>query len=139
FSPRFPDPSSSPAMKEHSVTRRMRIDDVLALTVPSQPALSPDGSRLVYVLGGADADENRATSALWIVEDGVARALTHGTSDTAPVFSPDGNQLAFVREGQLWTLPLAGGEPRQRTRLPLGAGVAVWSADGTRIAFTAPV
>ncbi len=121
------------------MTRRMRIDDVLALTVPSQPALSPDGSRLVYVLGGADADEDRATSALWIVEDGVARALTHGTSDTAPVFSPDGNQLAFVREGQLWTLPLAGGEPRQRTRLPLGAGVAVWSADGTRIAFTAPV
>ncbi|HTN54682.1 MAG TPA: S9 family peptidase, partial [Microbacterium sp.] len=121
------------------MTRRMRIDDVLALTIPSQPALSPDGSRLVYVLGGADAEEDRATSALWIVEDGVARPLTHGTSDTAPVFSPAGDQLAFVREGQLWTLPLSGGEPRQRTRLPLGAGAAVWSADGTKIAFTAPV
>lgn len=128
-----------PATKEHSVTRRMRIDDVLALTVPSQPALSPDGARLAYVLGGVDVDADRATSAIWLAEDGATRALTHGTSDAAPVFSPGGDELAFLRDGQLWTLPLAGGEPRQRTRIPLGAGTAVWSPDGTKIAFAAPV
>lgn len=121
------------------MTRTMRIDDVLALTVPSQPALSPDGGRLAYVLGGIDVDADRATSAIWLEEGGAARALTHGTSDNAPVFSPAGDEIAFLREGQLWTLPLAGGEPRQRTRIPLGAGAAVWSPDGTRIAFTAPV
>lgn len=121
------------------MTRTMRIDDVLALTIPSQPALSPDGSRLVYVLGGIDTDADRATSAIWLEEDGQARALTHGVGDSAPVFSPHGDEIAFVRDGQLWTLPLAGGEPRQRTRIPLGAGAAVWSEDGTRIAFAAPV
>ena len=31
------------------------------------------------------------------------------------------------------------GEPRQLTTLPLGAGAPVWSPDGNRIAFTAPV
>lgn len=121
------------------MTRTMRIDDVLALTVPSQPSLSPDAARLAYVLGGVDVDADRATSALWIEEGGATRALTHGTSDNAPVFSPDGDEIAFLREGQLWTLPLSGGEPRQRTRIPLGAGAAVWSPDGTKIAFTAPV
>src|SRR5690606_40205566 len=80
----------------------MRIDDVLALTVPSQPALSPDGSRLVYVLGGVDAEADRATSALWIVQDGTARALTHGTSDTAPVFSPKIGRAACRARGSLW-------------------------------------
>ena len=121
------------------MTRSMRIDDVLALTIPSQPALSPDGARLAYVLGGVDVDADQATSAIWIEEDGATRALTHGTSDSAPVFSPSGDQIAFLREGQLWTLPLNGGEPQQRTRLPLGVGAAVWSPDGSSLAFTAAV
>lgn len=121
------------------MTRRMRIEDTLELTIPSQPALSPDGARVVYVLGAIDAEGDRATSALWIAEDGETRPLTHGTADAVPVFSPDGSHLAFLREGQLWTMPLGGGEPRQRTRLPLGAGQAVWSPDGSKIVFSSPV
>ncbi|WP_300268615.1 serine hydrolase, partial [Microbacterium sp.] len=121
------------------MTRSMSIDDALALTIPSQPALSPDGARLAYVLGGTDVDADRPTSTIWLQHDGTTRALTHGERDSAPVFSPDGTSIAFVRDGQLWTLPLGGGEPQQRTHLPLGAGVAVWNSDGTKIAFTAPI
>jgi len=122
------------------VTRRLRIDDLTALTIPSQPSLSPDGIRIAYVLGGADADADRPTSSLWVTGEGIEpRRLTRGTSDSAPVFSPDGTTLAFLREGQLWTLPVSGGEAEQRTHLPLGAGSAVWSPDGSRIAFSAPV
>lgn len=121
------------------MTRTMRIDDILALTLPSQPALSPDGDRIAYVLGGVDPEADQAISSIWLAEQGGARALTHGRGDTAPVFSPTGDELAFLREGQVWTLPLAGGEPRQRTRLPRGAGPVTWSPDGTRLAFTAPV
>ena len=40
---------------------------------------------------------------------------------------------------QLWLLPAGGGEPEQLTTLPLGAGAPLWSPDGTRIAFVAPV
>ncbi|HEY2555482.1 MAG TPA: serine hydrolase, partial [Diaminobutyricibacter sp.] len=122
------------------MTRRMRIEDLLALTVPSQPSVSPDGSSIAYVLSGNDAAADTAVSALWIADAaGSARQLTHGTTDASPAFSPDGSVIAFQRDGQLWTLPVAGGEPKQLTTVPLGAGAPVWSPGGTRIAFAAPV
>ncbi|MFE5097347.1 TolB family protein, partial [Streptomyces sp. NPDC056638] len=61
--------------------------------------------------------------------------------DTAPRWSPDGTQLAFLREGQLHLLPVDGGEAVALTtaaRCPAGAGTPVWSPDGSRIAFSAP-
>ncbi|QEW02920.1 serine hydrolase [Microbacterium lushaniae] len=122
------------------MTRRLRIGDLAALTIPSQPALSPDGARIAYVLGGVDTQDDRSVSSLWLAErDAAPRRLTRGLADAAPVFSPDGQTLAFLREGQVWTLPLAGGDAQQRTSLPLGAGPAVWSPDGATIVFAAPV
>ncbi|SEP03293.1 serine hydrolase [Amycolatopsis saalfeldensis] len=127
------------------MARRPRIDDLTAIAVPEQPALSPDGSRVVYVLRIADAEADRVTRALWQagVRSGRPRRLTRGEADVAPAWSPDGSQLAFLRAqergSQLWLLPADGGEPEQLTHLPLGAGRPVWSPDGTRIAFTAGV
>ncbi|PWF42875.1 S9 family peptidase [Massilia glaciei] len=75
---------------------------------------------------------------------GQARQLTAGTQDSAPRWSPDGNHLAFLRQGekdgkptppQLWLMALAGGAPRQLTHLAKGAGNPVWSPDGKSIAF----
>lgn len=121
------------------------IDDLLAISSPEQPALSPDGKTVVYVLRTADLDADTDKRALWQVatDGGEPRQLTHGATDTTPVFSPDGTQLAFLRAtdgpAQIWVLPTAGGEARVVTSAPLGAGRPIWSPDGTRIAFTAPV
>ncbi|NDL58892.1 serine hydrolase [Phytoactinopolyspora mesophila] len=125
--------------------RRMREEDLFALEIPAQPAISPDGSTVVYVLRTADldADENRA--ALWRVTAATAqpRQLTYGAADSSPTWSPDGQTIAFLRAAggpsQVWLLAADGGEPRQLTSLPGGAGAPVWSPDGTRIAFTAAV
>ena len=81
------------------MTRRMRIDDLTALAVPSQPALSPDGARVAYVLRTLDADADRNVDQLWrsATAGGTPRRLTTGTADTAPAWSPDGARLAFLR------------------------------------------
>jgi dipeptidyl aminopeptidase/acylaminoacyl peptidase/CubicO group peptidase (beta-lactamase class C family) len=127
------------------VSRRMRIDDLTALAVPEQPALSPDGSRVAYVLRTLDSDGDRTLRRIWLVNTagGEPRQLTRGTEDRSPAWSPDGSRLAFLRAdgaaAQLWLLPVEGGEAERLTDLPLGAGDPVWSPDGSRIAFAAPV
>jgi dipeptidyl aminopeptidase/acylaminoacyl peptidase len=58
--------------------------------------------------------------------------------------SPDGTTLAFMLDrdtSDVWTVPVAGGPPsRVTTGRPLAAfwddGNAVWSPDGSRLAFT---
>ncbi|CRK61998.1 Beta-lactamase [Alloactinosynnema sp. L-07] len=123
------------------MSRHLRIDDLVDLAVPSQPALSADGSRIAYVLRTLDARRDRAVDQLWLVptEGGVPRRLTAGPDDTAPAWSPDGDRLAFLRDGQVMVLDAAGGELERVTDLPLGAGAPRWSPDGRRIAFTAMV
>lgn len=120
---------------------RLTVEDLTAIVVPSQPALSPDGSRVVYVLRTLDREGDRNVDRLWTVPaaGGTPRRLTHGTSDTDPAWSPDGTRLAFLRDGQVHVLAADGGEPEQVTDLPLGAGAPVWSPDGARIAFASPV
>ncbi|WP_222195428.1 serine hydrolase [Modestobacter italicus] len=128
--------------------RPLALEDVLSLQLPGEPTIAPDGRQVVYVLRTTDATADADHSALWSVAaaaDGwsAPRPLTHGTADTAPAFSPQGDRVAFLRGGntppQLHVLPLDGGEPERVTDLPAGAGAPVWDPAGTRIAFTAPV
>ena len=54
---------------------------------------------------------------------------------TYPAISPDGKTIAFSHQGDLFTVPVAGGEARQITSNPAYEAYPVWSPDGSRIAF----
>jgi dipeptidyl aminopeptidase/acylaminoacyl peptidase len=126
--------------------RPLGLDDVFTVRAPSDPQLSPDGTRVAFVITTAhrDADENR--SAIWVLDvDGATepRQLTDGPADAAPRWSPDGSELAFVAGGrgestELRALPMTGGESRV-VAAAKGLRSAAWSPDGTRLAYLAVV
>lgn len=125
------------------VTRRpLQVEDLLAIKLAGDSQISPDGTRLAYVLQEIDKEKNEYKSSVWLARQGHSPIqFTGGSKDSSPRWSPNGKYLAFVsnRSGsnQIWLLPLDGGEARQLTRIKGGAGAPVWSPDGNYIAFTA--
>ena len=79
---------------------------------------------------------------LWTVnrQGGAATRLTNGAGiETLPVFSPDGETLAFTGEYDgnvdVYTMPAAGGVPKRITYHPGPDYAAGWTPDGKRILF----
>lgn len=120
--------------------------DIFRVQVASDPQISPDGKRIVYVRQSADISTDRRVSNLWIVNfDGSEhRPLTTGTySDASPRWSPDGTRLAYVsdRDGkpQLYVRWMDSGQSAKFTDLENSPSGISWSPDGKQIAFTALV
>lgn len=112
------------------------------------PAISPDGRHAVVVVTSYDIDKNKGDSDLWLVptKSGKPRQLTSGIAgDSAPVWSPDGESIAFVskrgedKESQIYVIPFDGGEARRVTNVPTGAWGPKWFPDSRRIAFISSV
>lgn len=88
-------------------TRVPTIDDMVALKRVSQPALSPDGSRVAYVVRKANWEENAFENEIWLadVRTGKTIAFAFGQkSSDAPTFSPDGSSLAYIKGAKAPTL-----------------------------------
>lgn len=107
-------------------------------------AISPDGSRVAYVVREPlmEGEQSEYLSHIWMATaDGSRNArFTRGESSaSSPAFSPDGEWLAFTtgRSGsnQIWVIPLTGGEARQVTDTRAGVGQFRWSPDGDAFAF----
>lgn len=125
-------------------------DQLTALKFLSDPVFSPDGTDAVVVMSTTKLGENDTPPAY---EHRIYRvdltnlgehkqrlsALTQGTADTRPSFSPDGATLAFIRKPtdgspQIATLPLSGGEATVRTSMKAPVTQYAWR-DNTRILF----
>ena len=119
----------------------------------ADPAISPDGRRIVYTRSWAVRDEpSPATRSRLMLADlnsgqdaanASEREFTRGNADGWPRFSPDGRTLAFLRSAQpgeprqIWVMPADGGEGRQLTSAPKGVQDFSWSPDSSRIVYCA--
>ena len=94
-----------------------------------QPTLSK--TSIVFTYGGY----------LWSVprEGGEARQLTTGGHERFPVFSPDGNWIAFTGQydgnTDVYVMPADGGAPKRLTWHPDQDVTLGWTPDGKRVLF----
>jgi len=104
------------------------------IRIGSDPALSPDGSKLAFVWRGD----------IWIVpsEGGIAKQLTqHPSYDKQPSFSPNGSEIAFISDrnagDQVYIVPIEGGTPEQLTFHTAGYTLEEWYPSGDALLVSA--
>lgn len=91
---------------------------------PNKMDLSPDGKWIVYDDLRGEGDASRTLFLLATDGSAKKRLLSKPQNDIFPLFSRDGERVFFLRQGELWSQPVAGGAPARHLTLgralPLG-------------------
>jgi len=129
-----PSPSLSP------LTLGQTSQVTLAPELELDPALSPDGQMLAYASGSETETKIYVRS----VAGGATVAVTEDLPGThrMPQWSPDGTQILFTSDRGIYVVPQLGGHARLLMPSELApmiggltVGFAVWSPDGTEMAY----
>jgi dipeptidyl aminopeptidase/acylaminoacyl peptidase len=106
-------------------------------------AMSPDGSHVAFTVSiprAVDEASGGGYTNLFLMDvatEKVTPFITGKTGVGSVRWSPCGQMITFTKSGQVWGLPINGGEARQLTNAKLGVRGYQMNADGTKIAYTA--
>ncbi len=118
-------------------------EDAYRVASIGDPAYSPDGKKIAAVERHVDVakDKTEPTLVLIDVATKAKRTLTVDREGLAsPQYSPSGDSLAFIandgkHHGQLFVMPLDGGDALAVTRTPQGVQQFAWRPDGDALAY----
>ena len=117
--------------------------DVFELEWVSNPQISPDGKRVVYVRNGMDVMTDGKLSRLWLINvDGSGNLPLTGrdVDESRPAWSPDGNRVAFTSTSEngteIYVYWVAEGKLNRLTQLDRSPGGMSWSPDSKFLAFS---
>jgi dipeptidyl aminopeptidase/acylaminoacyl peptidase len=138
---------SSPVVTPaQSSAHKLTAMDEFQIQLPTDPQISPDGKKIVYVRRFADPMTDRRYSNLWIINtDGTDhRPITSGNrSDMSPRWSPDGTRVAYLSDAdgkqQIYVRWMDSGQTARLSNVDQGPDGIVWSPDGKMISFSALV
>src|SRR5437868_5338834 len=115
-------------------TEAVTVTDMLKIKTASNISLTKDGTKAAFTLTSIEADDTNKGDYKYINQvytinttgASLPRKLTTAKEGASqPVWSPDGERLAFVRtvesKPQIFLLSLQGGEPVQLTKYRYGA------------------
>jgi hypothetical protein len=112
----------------------------LAPALPAGATIHDPAARGTKVAVVADWGGANLHTALFVVDGGrttkVADEPDPFSEQPQPVWSPDGTRIAFVRNGDVWTMAADGSDQVQLSHTPRALdGGAVWSPDSQQVAY----
>ena len=141
-----PSPAVAARTGSSAEKRAFELADVYRVKQVGSPSISFDGSLVTFQVRRTDLAADKSWSEIWLMHaDGSnARQMTRGEHlDTGPQFTPEGGSILFSSNragaGQLYLMPIDGGEPCQLTKFPPGVADPVFSPDGKLLAVSADV
>jgi dipeptidyl aminopeptidase/acylaminoacyl peptidase len=120
----------------------LTIEQLVSYDVPEEPHISPDGSRIAFVVSPVSKEEEHRVSTIWLApfQSGEAAQFSGGQwNDRCPRWSPDGRQIAFLSDraergkNSLYVAPVDGGEARRIIDQQGKMADPRWSPSGDRI------
>lgn len=117
--------------------------DVFELEWISDPQISPDGRRVVYVRNSMDVMTDQKVSRLWLIDvDGSDNEPLTGrdVDELNPVWSHDSRRIAFTSKSdagsEVFVVWVDDGKSTRLTQLNRSPNDLSWSPDGEYIAFS---
>ena len=116
---------------------RLTFDPAIGHGSKSDPAWSPDGTKIAYFESGGSSLNH-----IFIIDavpGSTPRQLTHGDLEESPAWSPDGTRIAFIsRSSAGWSIHIINADGTGEVSVTPSAAsyeTPTWSPDGTKLAF----